>query len=74
MILSRSVPGSGDWRAQLAEVVLQLRQVQSAIQVAVAVLKAQRSDLDEDVASVLRYGGANRLEDQIERLLRLARP
>ncbi|HZO22456.1 MAG TPA: hypothetical protein VFB37_08105 [Steroidobacteraceae bacterium] len=55
-------------RTQVQEVVLHLRQIQSAIVVAVAALRQQNSDLDEDIANVLQRSVADRIQDQIERL------
>jgi hypothetical protein len=53
---------------KLAEVVLHLRDIQSAVVVAAAALEHQKCELDEDVAHVLRRGVVDRIEDQIERL------
>jgi DNA-binding IscR family transcriptional regulator len=53
---------------QLKEVVLQLRQIQSAVVVAAAALKRQNAELDEDVANVLQSSAVDKIEDQIERL------
>ncbi|MGH8137539.1 MAG: hypothetical protein ACREVV_04995 [Steroidobacteraceae bacterium] len=55
-------------RAQVGEVVLHLRQIQSAVVVAVAALRRQNSDLDEDIANVLQRSVADRIQDQIDRL------
>jgi hypothetical protein len=55
-------------RSQLGEVVLHLRQVQSAVVVAVAALKQQNCELDEDIARVLQRSVADRIQDQIDRL------
>ncbi len=60
-------------RSQLSEVVVHLRQVQSAVVVAVAALKQQNCELDEDIAAVLQRSVADRLHDQIERLEALMR-
>jgi hypothetical protein len=60
-------------RAQLGEVVLHLRQVQSAVVVAVAALRQQNCELDEDIAAVLQRSVADRVHDQIERLEALMR-
>jgi hypothetical protein len=48
--------------------VVQLRQVQSAVVVAVAALRQQNCELDEDIATVLQRSVADRLHDHIERL------
>jgi len=55
-------------RVQLQGVLSGLREVQSAIAVAVAALSAQNADLDADVARLLRRTVGDKLEDQIERL------
>jgi hypothetical protein len=60
-------------RSQLGEVVLHLRQVQSAVVVAVAALKQQNCELDEDIAIVLQRSVVDRLEDQIDRLEAVSR-
>jgi hypothetical protein len=57
----------------LGEVVLQLRQVQSAVVVAVAALKRQNCELDEDIATVLQRSVVDRIHEQIERLEELMR-
>jgi hypothetical protein len=55
-------------RAQLGDVLLHLRQVQSAVVVSVAALKRQNCELDADIATVLQRSVADRLHEQIERL------
>ena len=50
-----------------------LRQVQSAVVVAVAALKQQNCELDADIATVLQRSVADRLHEQIERLEALMR-
>jgi hypothetical protein len=55
-------------RSQLGAAIVQLRQVQSAVVVAVAALRQQNCELDEDIATVLQRSVADRLHDQIERL------
>jgi hypothetical protein len=55
-------------RAQLGEVLLHLRQVQSAVVVSVAALKRQNCELDADIATVLQRSVADRLHEQIERI------
>lgn len=52
----------------LAEVILQLRQIQSALTVAVAALKQQNCELDADIANVLQRSGADKLYEQAEKL------
>jgi hypothetical protein len=68
MVAGKSISKARSVKAQLGEVVLHLRQVQSAVVVAVAALKQQNCELDEDIAAVLRRSVADRIEDQIERL------
>jgi hypothetical protein len=53
---------------KLGEVVLHLRDIQSAVVVAAAALRHQKCELDEDVAHVLRRSVVDRIQDQIERL------
>jgi hypothetical protein len=68
MVAGKSISKARSVKAQLGEVVLHLRQVQSAVVVAVAALKQQNCELDEDIAAVLRRSVADRIQDQIERL------
>jgi hypothetical protein len=49
-------------------VLLQLQQVQSAVMVAVAALRSQACDLDEDIARVLQRAVAERLNEQMDLL------
>jgi len=60
--------GEGVLSAGVAELVLHLRQIQSAAAVSAAALRRQQSELDEDVANVLQRSVVDRIEDQIERL------
>jgi len=64
----RSVSRSQRVRTQIGEVLLHLRHVQSAVAVAVAALRRQNCELDEDVANVLQHSVTDRLQDQIEKL------
>jgi hypothetical protein len=68
MVAGKSNLKSRSARAQLADVLLQLRQVQSAVVVSVAALKRQNCELDEDIATVLQRSVADRLHEEIERL------
>ncbi len=68
MVAGKSISRAQAVRGQLGEVVLQLRQVQSAVVVAVAALKRQNCELDEDIATVLQRSVADRIHEQIERL------
>ena len=54
-------------RAGLEGVVLHLRQIQSAVIVAVAALRHQGAERDEDIANVLQHNVVDALEDQIEK-------
>ena len=73
MVAGKSISRARALRGQLGEVVLQLRQVQSAVVVAVAALKRQNCELDEDIATVLQRSVADRIHEQIERLEALMR-
>jgi hypothetical protein len=73
MVAGKSNSKSRSARAQLADVLLHLRQIQSAVVVSVAALKRQNCELDEDIATVLQRGVADRLHDQIDRLEGLLR-
>jgi hypothetical protein len=52
--------------ARLREVVERLRVMQSSVAVAVAALRAQSADLDEDVARLLMRTVSDPLQDQID--------
>jgi hypothetical protein len=54
-------------RVALEEVIQHLRQIQSAVIVAVAALRHQAAERDEDIANVLQHGVVDALEDQIEK-------
>ena len=58
----------------LDEVILQLRHVHSAVIVAVAALRRQNCELDEDIARLLQRCVCDRLGDQLEKLQALRRP
>jgi DNA anti-recombination protein RmuC len=73
MVAGKSISKTRSMRAQLGEVVQHLRQVQSAVVVAVAALRQQNCELDEDIATVLQRSVADRIQDQIERLETLQR-
>jgi hypothetical protein len=68
MVAGKSISKPRSVRGELAQVVAQLRQVQSAVVVAVAALRQQNCELDEDIATVLQRSVADRLHEQIERL------
>ncbi len=73
MSLRSSRPPGRPVRAHLEEIVSQLRELKSAVAVAVAALRAQNADLDEDVARLLRQTVGDKLQDQIEHLEALLR-
>jgi hypothetical protein len=73
MVASKSVSKMRGMRGELGEVVLHLRQIQSAVVVAVAALRQQNCELDEDIATVLQRSVTDRIHDQIERLEALMR-
>jgi hypothetical protein len=73
MVAGKSISKTRSLRSQLGEVTLHLRAVQSAVVVAVAALKQQNCELDEDIATVLQRSVSDRLQDQIERLETLMR-
>lgn len=50
------------------EVILHLRHVHSAVLVAVAALRRQNCELDEDIASLLQGCVCDRICDQLEKL------
>jgi len=52
--------------ARLREVVERLRAMQSSVAVAVAALRAQSADIDEDVARLLTRTVSDPLQDQID--------
>jgi DNA anti-recombination protein RmuC len=68
MVAGKSISKTRSVRAQLGEVIQHLRHVQSAVVVAVAALRQQNCELDEDIATVLQRSVADRIQDQIERL------
>jgi hypothetical protein len=68
MVAGKSNLKSRTALAQLAAVLVHLRQVQSAVVVSVAALKRQNCELDEDIATVLQRSAADRLQDVMEQL------
>ena len=68
MVSVKSIANTQSIRGPLGEVILHLRQVQSAVVVAVAALRRQNCDLDEDIAAVLQRSVADPIHDQIEHL------
>jgi hypothetical protein len=68
MVAGKSISKTRSIRTELGQVISHLRQVQSAVVVAVAALRQQNCELDEDIAAVLQRSVADRLHEQIERL------
>jgi hypothetical protein len=68
MVAGKSISKTRSIRTELGQVISHLRQVQSAVVVAVAALRQQNCELDEDIATVLQRSVADRLHEQIERL------
>jgi hypothetical protein len=54
--------------ALLEEAILHLRHLKSALIVAIAALRRQNCDLDEDIATLLQRCVCDSLEEQLERL------
>jgi hypothetical protein len=73
MVAGKSISKTRSASARLGEVVQHLRQVRSAVVVAVAALRQQNCELDEDVAAILQCSVANPIHDQIEQLETLQR-
>jgi len=73
MVAGKSISKTRSVRNELGQVISQLRQVQSAVVVAVAALRQQNCELDEDIATVLQRSVADRLHEQIERLEAITR-
>jgi hypothetical protein len=68
MVAGKSNSNTQSMRDPLGEVILHLRHVQSAVVVAVAALRRQNCELDEDIATVLQRSVVDPIHDQIERL------
>jgi hypothetical protein len=68
MVAGKSISNTQSMRDPLGEVILHLRHVQSAVVVAVAALRRQNCELDEDIATVLQRSVVDPIHDQIERL------
>lgn len=63
-----SAPGESPLRLQAGDIMMYLRQAQSAAVVSVAALKHQNCELDEDIANVLQRGVIDVIHVQLERL------
>jgi len=77
--MKKSTSSAANQRAavRLREIAERLRVMQSAVSVAVAALRAQRADIDEDVARLLVRSVSDPLQDQIDSIksvLRLLAP
>ena len=68
MVAGKSISKTRPAHDPLGEVILHLHHAQSAVVVAVAALRRQNCELDEDIATVLQRNVADRIHDQIERL------
>ena len=73
MVAGKSISKTRPIGKELGQVISHLRQVQSAVVVAVAALRQQNCELDEDIATVLQRSVADRLHEQIERLEAITR-
>ena len=73
MVAGKSISKTRSVRNELSQVISHLRQVQSAVVVAVAALRQQNCELDEDIATVLQRSVADRLHEQVERLEAITR-
>ena len=60
-------------RVELQEVIARLRQLQSALAVAVGALRSQNADIDVDIANLLQRSVGDTLQEQIEKLEALGR-
>jgi len=67
MAAEKSKPARRALQVDLEEVIQHLRQIQSAVVVAVAALRHQSAEHDEDVANLLQRSVVDKLEDQIEK-------
>lgn len=56
------------------DVTLHLRHIRSAVIVAIAALRRQNCELDEDIARLLQRCVCDRIDDQIEKLERAMPP
>ena len=61
-------------RTPLDEVILHLRHLQSAVIVAIAALRRQNCELDEDIARLLQRCVCDLLDDQLKKLEAAHRP
>jgi len=68
MAAGRRISKTQTLKSQLKDILLHLQQVQSAVVVAVAALRQQACELDEDIAAVLQRSVADRLQDQMDKL------
>ncbi|MDE2051783.1 MAG: hypothetical protein KGJ72_12275 [Gammaproteobacteria bacterium] len=61
-------------KTPLDDVILHLRHLQSAVIVAIAALRRQNCELDEDIASLLQRAVCDSLADQLQKLEAARRP
>ena len=66
--MARGGPKQRTAEAPLEGVALQLRHIRSAVIVAIAALRRQNCELDEDIARLLQRCVCDRIDDQLERL------
>ena len=64
---ARSRPGEGNGNP-VDEAILHLRHIHSAAIVAVAALRRQNCELDQDIACLLQRSVCDSLDDQLEKL------
>ena len=66
---ARAVPdGEVRFRKALDQLVPRLRHMRSTVAVAVAALRRQNCELDEDIASLLQRCVSDRIDDELEKL------
>ena len=74
---ARTQARTGQVVTRLGEVIERLKVMQSSVAVAVAALRAQNADIDEDVARMLIRAVSDPLQDQIDSIksaIRLLKP
>jgi hypothetical protein len=68
MAAGKSISKARAVRSQLGDILLHMRQIQSAVVVTVAALRQQDCELDADIAAVLQRSVGDRMHEQIEKL------
>jgi hypothetical protein len=71
---ARRAQGAAARKPSLEEVILQLQHLRSAVIVAIAALRRQNCELDEDIASLLQRCVCDSLHDQLRKLEEARRP